>query len=237
MSKKRLSKLEKWHTFCTLKGIDIGEEFYSILQITELIDRLEAEITENNHYYQAALECRRMQIDREEINWYRDHLETKFQEKEQARLEQLELENPILKSLFEKNDLKFTRESDKISECNLNLIKGKETISVRLAVVKDDNWRFQDRWTVSYSWFDQNLSETRKVSWNPRMSSIKVPSWFPDHWKHRKNISQVDHMCFFVAWRLVTGKASHMGGNPHHCKQTTSLKCIEDIKNLQLTSA
>lgn len=233
MTTALLNKMQKWHSFCALKGINVDEDFYSILEITELIDRLQSEIENNEFYYQAALECRRMQISRDQIDWYRDHLEKIYQEKEEARKEQEEEDNPTLKILQERNEFKFVRHDDHNSKCELTLFKGKEKLSVTLLVEKETSWRYSDRWKISYSWYDRGLSQTRNIKWNPRTSSVKCPSWFPAHWKKSENISCSDHMAFFVAWKLVNNKAGYMGGNPSNTKVSTSMKPIEDIVRLK----
>lgn len=229
MSKQILEKMQKWHTFCSLKGINIEENFYSIIHIMELIDQLQSEIEDNNSFYQAALESRRMQINRNNIEWYREHLNEVYQEKEYARQEQDEINNLVLKSLRDNNEFKFSVEqSDKVKS-SIVLSKANESLSINISVIKNTHWRYADRWEISYSWFDKGISKTQIIKWEPKISSLKCPGWFPDHWKTSKNISETDHVAFFVAWKLVNGKGKQMGGTPRHTKASRELEPIKDL--------
>jgi hypothetical protein len=220
---KNFKQLEKWHSLCTLKGIDVVEEQYSINEINELLDHLETHIQDNEPCYRAAIEARRMKLTNCDLDNYYDYLEQKEAEREEARRKSVEDNNPILKKLrTENNFIKYGS-----STHSIDLLKNKEKISVQIKINEISN----NRWLVEYSWRDRGLNMMRSVVWKPNQASIKCPPWFPDHWKSQQ-IFKEEHMAAYVAYKLISGRARDMGIVPGHTKVSFEITAIEDLKEL-----
>lgn len=236
---KNLDKMQKWHTFCLLKGIDVEENFYSILSVMELIDKLQTEIESNKMFYDAAIECRRMSIDRKQLERYKNHLEELYEKKQQQIRRENEEKNPVLVRLKQQHDFKFINDRNDSEYCtaNFNITKNKENLAIHVDVKKTGNWFSDSKWMITYSWFDHGIFEDKKIIWNPRVSSLKYPEWFPQHWKTEKHISEAKMVALLVAWKIINGKARHMGGNPQLTSMSHSLRAVEDIGVLKSNSA
>ena len=227
MSKKNLKQLEKWQSFCMLKGIDVIEEQYEICEVNNLLDQLESYIQENEACYRAAIESRKMGLTGDDLNWYSEYLEEQEQEKESKRRDAAEAENPVLNSLEEKNDFRSIVQSFSKERYRINVDHNKEPIQVSFDVI-DDSYA---RWKVEFSWYDKNLSMTKRQEWKPLKNSIKCPDWFPYHWKNN-SIKKPNHMAAYVAWKLVNGRGKDMGVSSKPTKLTTKMTAVEDLKEL-----
>jgi len=227
MSEKNLKNLEKWQSFCMLKGIDVIEEHYRICEVINLIDELESYIQENNASYRAAIESRKMGLTKDDLEWYGEYLEEQEQEKESKRRDAAEEENPVLNSLEEKNDFEVIAQSFSKARYRVNVDHNKEPIQINFDVF-DDSYT---RWNIVFSWYDRGLSMTKRQEWKPRKTAIKCPDWFPYHWKGGP-IKEAGHVAAYVAWKLVNGRGRDMGVSPKPTKSTTKMTAIEDLKEL-----
>lgn len=226
----RLKKIEKWHSLCLLKGIDIVDHRYSLVEINEVIDQLENFIENDGKLYKATVDSRRMGITINDINWYMEELDRREQDLELERRKKLEEENPTMVALRQKNQLKEINRNrhDRVAALQMMYQSGRDEIPLTIEVNTVDNYREQPRWAVKYSWFDPVACERHEVLWNPRHSDINCPAWFPQHWQTNK-IETTLHMAYYVAWKFATGKARTMGIVPKNNRPRSSLKALEDL--------
>jgi hypothetical protein len=215
---------------CLLKGVDIIDQRYSLIEINEAIDQLENFIESDEKLYKATIDSRRMGITIDDINWYMEELDKQEQNREMERRKKIEDENPTLISLRQKNQLKEIEKNKNDNTVGLTIIyrSGRDEIPLTINVSTVDRYREQPRWVVKYSWFDPVVCTRHDVVWNPRHSDINCPGWFPQHWQSKK-IEKKLHMAYYVAWKFATGKARTMGIVPRYVKASSSLKVLEDL--------
>lgn len=230
MNKNLLDKMEKWHSICLLKGVDIESESYDIREVMELIDTLEGYIQDNPKFYQAAMSLRQMSLTLDDLDNYEELLSDRWREQEKNRRAINEVNNAVLKEL--KFKYKFAESNDDITvrfdEYTTEVVL-KNGITVKIKVNEYLGWRHN--WNVQYSWVDPGTDNKQCSVWTPRGSSVKSPKWFPDHWKTGM-IHDARHMAYYVAWKLTHGRAKDMGRVPVHTKHTATVESVDDIKNI-----
>jgi hypothetical protein len=230
MNKTTLEKLEKWHSLCALKGVDIEDESYSIHEVLDTIDQLDEYIRNNEKFYQVAISLKQMGLTADNLTGYEEHLSEQWHQREKQRRVDDETNNSSLREIREKYKFKDPETNYNVSKTDFNTsVTLKNGIVVKIEV--EDISHYHHTWKIEYKWYDKGL-DTWKISyWSPRKSSIKSPKWFPDHWKTNE-ISDARHMAYYVAWKLVNGRASSMGMVPLHTKRTTSMTAVDDVKNI-----
>lgn len=231
MNKALLEKMEKWHTVCTLKGIDIEEESYEIQEVMSLIDTLEGYIKDNEKFYQAAISLRQAGLTMDDFSEYEIYLTDQWKKREQDRIEKVELEDTNLKALREK--FKFAEAVNDPGQKQVSFYNTKVTLKngITVSIEVDPRSKYHNNWSVRYSWYDKGLGKTQSVQWNPRKSSLKPPKWFPEHWQ-TYTINDSRHLAYYVAWKLTHGRAKDMGRVPQHTKLTATMNSVEDVKQL-----
>lgn len=227
----RLKLLEKWHSLCLLKGVDIVDHQYSMIYVNEIIDQLENLRRDDESVYRATLDGRRMGITALDVEWYMKLLDQREQEKLQAKHQQDEDTNPIVVRLREQNQVKeLDRDQDR-DHAAISMIyhPGRDQIRLSVEVERKYTWRHDpERWLVKYRWRDPSHARDTEILWNPRCSAIPCPNWFPEHWRGRK-ISQPRHMAYYVAWKFATGKGRSMGVTPKLGRASAGVQAVEDL--------
>jgi hypothetical protein len=230
MNKTTLEKLEKWHSICALKGVNVEDESYSIREVLDTVDQLEEYIRNNEKFYQAAISLKQMELTIDDFEDYENHLSDQWHQREKQRRVGDETNNSSLREIREKYKFKDNESNYNCSKTDFNTsITLKNGIDVKIEV--EDISNYHSTWKIAYKWHDKGLN-TRKVSyWSPRKVSIKSPKWFPDHWKTNE-IGDARHMAYYVAWKLLNGRASSMGMVPSHSKRTSAMTAVDDVKKI-----
>jgi len=230
MNKTTLEKLEKWHSLCALKGVDIEDESYSIHEVLDTIDQLDEYIRNNEKFYQVAISLRQMGLTTDDLDSYEEHLNEQCRQREQKNHIDAETNNSSLREIREKYKFKDPASNYNVSKSDFTTsVKLKNGIDVKIDV--EDISSHHYAWKIEYSWHDNGLDVWKTCYWSPRKTAIKSPKWFPDHWNKYK-IKDARHMAYYVAWKLVNGRAGSMGMIPSHTKRTTSMTAVEDVKNV-----
>jgi hypothetical protein len=230
MDKATLEKMEKWHSICALKDVDIDDESYSIHEVLNTIDQLEEYIRNNEKFYQVAISLRQMGLTVDDLDSYEEHLSEQWRQREKQRRHNDETNNSSLCEIREKYKFKDKESNYDSSITDFNTsVKLKNGITVKIEV--EDISHYHHAWRIEYSWHDDGLDTWKRCHWSPRKSSIKSPKWFPDHWKSNE-IKDARHMAYYVAWKLINGRASTMGMVPSHSKRTSSMTAVDDVKNV-----
>jgi hypothetical protein len=230
MNKTTLEKLEKWHSICALKGIDIEDESYSIHEVLDTIDQLDEYIRNNEKFYQVAISLKQMGLTADDLTGYEEHLsEQRYQRENQRRVDD-ETNNSSLREIREKYKFKDSESNYDCSKTDFNTsVTLKNGILVKIEVEDISQWH--RTWKIEYKWYDKGIDTWKICYWSPRKSTIKSPKWFPEHWKSYE-IRDARHMAYYVAWKLVNGRAGSMGMVPSHTKRTASMAAVDDVKNV-----
>lgn len=230
MNKNTLDKFEKWHSICALKGVDIEDESYSIHEVLDAIDQLEEFIRNNEKYYQVAIGLKQMGLTADDLNDYEEHLSEQWRQRDKQRRIDDETNNSSLREIREKYKFRDNESKYDSAMTDFNTsVTLKNGIVVKIEVEDISQWHHT--WKIEYKWYDKGLNTWKICYWSPRKTSIKSPKWFPDHWKSNE-IKDARHMAYYVAWKLVNGRASSMGMIPSHTKRTTSMAAVDDVKNV-----
>jgi hypothetical protein len=230
MNKTTLEKLEKWHSLCALKGVNIEDESYSILEVLDTIDQLDEYIRNNEKFYQAAIGLKQMGLTSDDFNDYEEHLSEQWRQRETQRQIDAETNNSSLREIREKYKFKDPESNYNVSKTDFSTsVILKNGIVVRIEV--EDISHYHHTWKIEYRWYDKGLDTWKTCYWSPRKTSIKSPKWFPGHW-NKYEIKDARHMAYYVAWKLVNGRAGSMGVVPSHTKRTASMAAVDDVKNV-----
>lgn len=230
MNKATLKKLEKWHSICALKGVDIEDESYSIHEVLDTIDQLDEYIRNNEKFYQAAISLRQMGLTTDDLDNYEEHLTEQYRQREKQNCINAETNNSSLREIREKYKFKDPESNYNVSKTDFSTsVTLKNGIVVKIEV--EDISYYHHTWKIEYKWYDKGLELWKTCYWSPRKSSIKSPKWFPEHWKSYE-IKDARHMAYYVAWKLVNGRAGSMGMVPSHTKRTASMTAVDDVKNV-----